>query len=98
MASVKEIIDLMGPISKEDSQLIERACEFAERVHSGQKRNSGEPYFNHVFEAAKILAGLGMDAKTVAAGFLHDTIEDNLIKDEELEKEFGKEIFSWSKA
>ncbi len=92
MVNVKEIIDLLGPISKEETGLIEKAYAFAERVHVDQKRNSGEPYFNHVFEAAKILASLGMDAKTVAAGFLHDTIEDNLIKDEELQKEFGKEI------
>lgn len=92
MTGVKEILEIMGPISKDEASLVQKSYSFAERVHSGQKRLSGEPYFNHVFEAAKILAGLGMDAKTVAAGFLHDTIEDNLIKEEELQKEFGKEV------
>ncbi len=92
MASLEEIFDTMGAVSKEDRELIGKAYRFAESAHSGQKRLSGEPYFNHVYEAAKILASLGMDAKTVAAGFLHDTIEDNLVKEEELQKEFGKEI------
>jgi len=53
---------------------------------------SGEPYFTHLFETAKTLAELGMDAQTVAAGFLHDTLEDTKITEKEIEKEFSKEI------
>lgn len=92
MTNVKEIFDLMGPISKEETGLIEKAYAFAERVHSGQKRFSGEPYFNHVFLVAKNLALMKMDSATIAAGFLHDTIEDAHVSETEIEKEFGQEI------
>lgn len=78
--------------SNGDKELIEKAYRFAERAHEGQKRNSGEPYVNHVFETAKILAELCMDTKTIVAGLLHDVLEDTNTKEEELEKEFGKEI------
>ena len=95
MTNVKEIFDLMGPISKEETGLIEKAYAFAERVHSGQKRFSGEPYFNHVFLVAKNLALMKMDSATIAAGFLHDTIEDAHVSETEIEKEFGQEIAFW---
>ena len=58
----------------------------------GQKRASGKPYFEHLVEAAKNLARFGMDATTIAAGLLHDTIEDTSITEEELWEEFGTEI------
>ena len=93
MANVKEIIDLIeGGIIKKESELINKAYKFAEVAHEGQKRLSGDPYFFHVFETAKILAGLGMDAQTIAAGLLHDVLEDTKIKEEEIEKEFGIDI------
>jgi len=93
MASVKEIIDLMGGnLSKKDEDLLNRAYNFAERAHEGQKRLSGEPYFIHVFETAKILVGFGMDTQTIAAGLLHDVLEDTETTEKEFEKEFGKDI------
>src|SRR3989344_126933 len=91
MAEVKEILDLMGTLSAEDTKLVEKAYEFSKKAHEGQKRFSGEPYFIHPFETAKELAKLGMNAKVVTAGLLHDTIEDAHISPEEIEKEFGKE-------
>lgn len=78
--------------TKKDSDLIERAYNFALKAHLGQKRFSGEPYFIHVFETAKNLARYDMDPETVAAGLLHDTLEDTPVTDKELEKEFGKDI------
>jgi len=93
MANVKEITDLMaGGVNKQEEELIKKAYEFAEHVHEGQKRLSGEPYFVHPFETAKILAQLGMDAQTIAAGLLHDVLEDTKIKEEEVKKEFGENI------
>ncbi|MEK7588883.1 MAG: RelA/SpoT family protein [Patescibacteria group bacterium] len=93
MTDFKEIINLIeGGISKEEETLIEKAYYFAERAHEGQKRKSGEPYFIHVFETAKSLAKLGMDAKTIAAGLMHDVLEDTEITEEEMEREFGKTI------
>jgi GTP pyrophosphokinase len=92
MADVKEIIDLMSGISKSDEELLVRAWKFGEKAHEGQKRLSGEPYFIHAFEVAKTLAELKMDAQAVAAGFLHDVLEDTKTPEEEIKKEFGDDI------
>jgi len=93
MASVKEITDLIaGGVNKKEEELIKKAYDFAEHAHSGQKRMSGDPYFIHPFETAKILANLGMDTQTIAAGLLHDVLEDTKVTEEELKKEFGEDI------
>lgn len=94
MTNVEELIKRIegGKISKEDKLLIEKAYHFAEKAHGSQMRLSGEPYFTHVFETAKILAKSGMDAKTIAAGLLHDVLEDTEVTEEEMEREFGNEI------
>ena len=92
MESVKEILTKMGAPTKEDLALVEKAYDFAAEAHKEHKRFSGEPYLVHLVETAKGLAGLGMGAKTVAAGLLHDSIEDANIKPETIEAEFGKEI------
>lgn len=93
MTDYKEIIkQIEGGVTKNEEELIERAYNFAERAHEGQKRMSGEPYFIHVFSTAKILAKLGMDAKTIAAGLMHDVLEDTEIEEEEMIKEFGDDI------
>lgn len=92
MASIRDITSLIDPLLPEDEQLISRAYSFAEYAHQDQKRHSGEPYFNHLTETAKILAEYGMTAPTIAAGLLHDTLEDTAISQTELEKEFGVEI------
>ena len=92
MPDIKEITSLLSNPTEADLALIQRAYDFAEKVHSGQKRNSGEPYFDHCFATAKNLAELGMSATTISAGLLHDTLEDTTTTPEELEKNFGKEI------
>ena len=93
MSNVKEIIDLMeGGVSKKETELINKAYKFAESAHAGQKRLSGDPYFIHVFETAKILSKLGMDTQTVVAGLLHDALEDTKTTEDEIKKEFGEDI------
>lgn len=92
MSGVKEILDLMNGPNKEDSALVEKAYNFVAEAHRDHKRFSGEPYLVHLVETAKGLASLGMSAKTIAAGLLHDSIEDVDVKPETLEKEFGKEV------
>mgnify|MGYP001560166586 CR=1 FL=1 len=92
MESVKEILQKMGAPTAEELALVEKAYNFAAEAHKEHKRFSGEPYLVHLVETAKGLAGLGMGAKTVAAGLLHDSIEDAGVSPETLEKEFGKEI------
>lgn len=78
--------------NRDQRELIRKAFEFAEVAHEGQKRKSGEPYFYHLVETAKNLARLGMQARVIAAGLLHDSVEDGMASEESLEKTFGAEI------
>ena len=89
---IKDILDLSGKMKPEDLALIDKAFIFAEKAHLGQKRMSGEPYFVHPFETAKILASFGMDTQTIAAGLLHDVLEDTATTEEEIQKNFGDDI------
>lgn len=75
-----------------DKELITRAYDLAEKMHEGQFRSSGEPYFIHPVAVANILADLNMDDETIVAGLLHDVIEDTEVTDEELTEIFGEEI------
>ncbi len=75
-----------------DVSVVARAYEFSERVHRGQKRASGEPYFTHPIEVAKIVAELRLDVATVATALLHDTVEDTLATLDTIRAEFGEEI------
>src|SRR5690606_16896781 len=72
--------------------LLKRAYEFAYRVHDGQKRASGEAYVVHCIEVARILTDLSLDATVVAAGLLHDVLEDTPVTLAELEEQFGEDI------
>ena len=72
--------------------LLAQAYEFSERMHQGQKRRSGEPYFSHPVEVAKILTTMKLDVPTVITGLLHDTVEDTLTTLEEVEQQFGTEV------
>ncbi len=89
-----DIIEREGAytLTEQDKQLISRAATVAEQAHDGQARKSGEPYFHHVFEVGMNLASFSMDPTTIAAGILHDVIEDTDITEAAIEKEFGKEI------
>ncbi len=89
---VKDIFVLTGELKPKEHKLIEKAYAFAAKAHEGQKRMSGDPYFVHVFETAKNLAQIGMDSQTIAAGLLHDVLEDTGTTEETLEKEFGADI------
>ncbi len=88
----KEIFIINSNLNKEERSLIEKSYTFAKTAHQDQKRNSGEPYFNHLFATAKNIAELGMDGVTIASGFLHDVLEDTETSAEQIEKEFGKEV------
>jgi guanosine-3',5'-bis(diphosphate) 3'-pyrophosphohydrolase len=92
MTTVKEIIAEMRNPSPEEIALIEKAYVFSETSHQEHKRYSGEPYFLHPAAVAKHLATLGMDADTIAAGLLHDAVEDTGVTEEEIEEAFGKDV------
>jgi len=76
----------------DDISLIEKAYIAAKKAHEGQKRVSGEPYITHPISVAIILADLEMDQETIAAGLLHDVVEDTVMTNEELEEQFGSEV------
>lgn len=78
--------------SKQNKALIIKAYLFAKFAHGNQKRLSGENYIIHPIYTAYFLSELGMDSKTVSAGFLHDILEDTQVTLKELEQKFGKEI------
>ena len=90
------IEDLMSKVSEynpeADFDVIKTAYEIADKAHSGQIRNSGEPYIIHPLNVAYILAELNMDTPTLCAGLLHDVIEDTSYTYEDLEGLFGEEI------
>jgi GTP diphosphokinase / guanosine-3',5'-bis(diphosphate) 3'-diphosphatase len=88
----KDLLNSIQSKSKQSTDLVSRAFDFAEKAHSEQKRFSGEPYFAHTLRTAETLAELGMGATTISAGLLHDCLEDAGVDKAIIEKEFGKEI------
>jgi GTP pyrophosphokinase len=92
MTSILEKILQNPAYTESDKKLIEKAFELAKTAHLGQKRLSGEEYLSHPLHVAYFLSELGMDATTVVAGILHDTIEDTPVTHKDIEKEFGKDI------
>ena len=92
MSHIRELTRHINHASHADMELITKAYHYAERAHESQKRASGEPYFNHVFTTAKYLAELNMSPTVIAAGLLHDVIEDTGATPEEIETIFGKEV------
>ncbi len=85
-------LDMWNPPA-EDRQIIEKAIDFARRLHQGVKRKSGEPYILHPLEVAKIVAkDLEMDTPSIVAALLHDVVEDTEITHEDIQREFGGEV------
>ncbi|MDA3768059.1 bifunctional (p)ppGpp synthetase/guanosine-3',5'-bis(diphosphate) 3'-pyrophosphohydrolase [Lactobacillus delbrueckii] len=71
---------------------VESAYQFAARAHEGQTRASGQPYIVHPTQVAGTLANLGLDSDTVAAGFLHDTVEDTSVTNDDIKEKFGADV------
>lgn len=92
MTSILEKILNNPNLTEADQALIQKAYNTAELVHRGQKRMSGEDYISHPLHAAYFLSELGMDATTIAACILHDTLEDTDLKPEDIKRDFGQEI------
>ncbi|HEX4030365.1 MAG TPA: HD domain-containing protein, partial [Terracidiphilus sp.] len=76
----------------EDVSLIRKAWKFCVQHHQGQMRASGEPYIIHPLEVAEVLAEMRMDATAIAAGLLHDSVEDTPATNEEIAAEFGDQV------
>src|SRR3989338_9481007 len=89
-----EIIAAMASKSDADIALVTKAYNFSEEAHKDQKRYSGDSYFIHPAEVGLLLAEAGMDAQAIAAGLLHDTVEDAGVKPKTIEEQFGPEVLS----
>lgn len=89
----QDIFELVAKyMNEEHVDFIKKAFVVAKAAHEGQFRSSGEPYINHPIQVAGILAELQMDPETVAAGFLHDVVEDTEVSREDIIREFGDEV------
>lgn len=90
---IKSLLDILpDTYSLADRDLIQRAYRVAEGAHNGQIRASGEPYVNHCLAVASILAEMRVPPPVIAAGILHDTVEDTEIKLDDLRRDFGEEV------
>jgi guanosine-3',5'-bis(diphosphate) 3'-pyrophosphohydrolase len=93
MIRINDILDkVQSYLQPADLGMIEKAYIFSASVHQGQIRLSGEPYLTHPMEVCGILADMQLDAATLVTGLLHDTVEDTLATQEQIEEEFGKEV------
>jgi len=89
----KDLIDRVALYHpSDDYSLIEKAYRFADEAHKSQVRKSGEPYIIHPLCVAITLADLEMDKETIAAGLLHDVVEDTVLSEEDLKREFGDDV------
>ena len=86
------LVNQQDELANHDENLICQAFNFAYQLHEGQYRKSGEPYIAHPVSVAGLLRDLGGDSVTIAAGFLHDIVEDTEVTPEEIETRFGVEV------
>ena len=93
MIRINNILDKISEYyPNPDVDVVERAYIYSARVHAGQVRLSGEPYLMHPLEVANILADMKLDAVSVAAGLLHDVLEDTPTRPTELRELFGPDV------
>jgi GTP diphosphokinase / guanosine-3',5'-bis(diphosphate) 3'-diphosphatase len=89
---ISELLSKASYLREEEREVLQRAYSLAEHAHQGQSRLSGEPYVSHPVAVAGILADLGLDADTLVAAVLHDTVEDTDVTREQLRSEFGDHV------
>ena len=93
MIRITDILDQASTyLTPTDVALIQKAYVFSAAAHAGQIRLSGEPYLSHPLEVSKILADLRLDAATICAGLLHDTVEDTDATVGQIAQQFGPEV------
>ena len=92
MITIEELIGLVRTYNPEEVEIIRKAYEFADELHKGQYRQSGEPYIIHPLNVAYILAEMNADRDTLCAALLHDTLEDTDTTKEEIAEIFNRNI------
>ncbi len=88
----KEIELITSYLTNEEKDKVRHALKLSEEAHSNQLRKSGDPFITHPLEVAKILTSIKLDADSIVAGLLHDTLEDTNLNIEEINKNFGNQI------
>src|SRR5689334_2117863 len=76
----------------DDLEIVRKAYEYSQKYHAGQTRASGEPYLVHPLEVALVLADMKMDPISIAAGLLHDSVEDTSVTIVDIRKDFGEQV------
>ena len=94
MSTIHELLTQCPYLSTPEQELVSRAYAFSKQAHSNQQRKNGDPYFSHVVATAEILAAMHADGVTIAAGLLHDVLEDTPTTEESLRETFGEELFT----
>ena len=89
---LQDLLDKLKEYNPNEIEIVKRAYEYAANLHSGQTRQSGEPYISHPLNVAYILAEMHADRDTVCAGLLHDTLEDTNITKEDISHDFNQNI------
>lgn len=93
MITIEKLIDKIKSVNPDaNTELVEKAYEYAREMHGDQKRESGEPYISHPLEVAYILADMQLDSEAIAAGLLHDVIEDTKSDYSEVAARFGDNV------
>ena len=93
MITIEKLLEHIKTYNPDEVEIIRKAYEFANELHKGQKRQSGDPYITHPLNVAYILSEMHADKDTICAGLLHDTIEDiDTVTKEEIAELFNKEI------
>ena len=92
MFTFEDLKEIISNYNKEEIEKVEKAYQFANKLHEGQFRQSGEPYISHPLAVTKILAEMKADGNTLCAGLLHDVVEDTDTTIKEIEELFNKEI------
>ena len=92
LEKIKELEELIIYLSADDKSVVSKALKFSNNAHKHQTRHSGDPFVTHPIEVAKILTSIKLDASSIAAGLLHDTVEDTEITNESIQNAFGDQI------
>lgn len=90
--TLKILLDKLEKYNPDEVKIVKKAYEYANTLHKGQMRQSGEPYISHPLNVAYILADMHADKDTICAGLLHDTLEDTNITKEDIAHDFNKNV------
>ena len=90
--TLQDLLEKLKEYNPDEIEIVKKAYNYADNLHSGQMRQSGEPYISHPLNVAYILAEMHADRDTICAGLLHDTLEDTNITKEDISHDFNQNV------